>query len=122
MKKVGRRFVVTQQHKDKALATLVILGVLALGFGNQAFATAVTSGTGVVTQISTFCGTWIKPIYLGLVGLAVLAVCFQGGTQLMQQEGQGGQLIVKGLIGGLVAVALPAAVLTAVSATASFTC
>ncbi|MEY4529623.1 MAG: hypothetical protein RLZZ156_344 [Deinococcota bacterium] len=121
MKKVSRRFVVTQQHKDKALASLVILGVLALGFGNQAFA-QVAGGAAVVTQISTFCATWVKPIYLGIVGLAVLAVCFQGGSQLMQQEGQGGQLIVKGLIGGLVAVALPAAVLTAVAATASFTC
>jgi hypothetical protein len=121
MKKVVRRLEVSQQQKDRLFASLLILGVVSLGFGGQAFA-QVTGGAAIVTQMSQFCATWAKPIYLGIVALAVLAVCFQGGSQLMQQEGQGGALIVKGLVGGLVAVALPAAILTAVAATASFTC
>jgi hypothetical protein len=82
-----------------------------------------TNGEAVVTKISNFCAQWVKPIYLGLVAFAVLIIASKGGIDIVRQTNdQGGELIVKALVGGVMAVALPGAIVLAVAATTTFTC
>jgi hypothetical protein len=86
-------------------------------------ALATNPGEAVVTKISSFCAQWIKPIYLGAVALVVFAVAAQGGIGIIRQTNdQGGELIFKALAGGVIAVAIPGAILLAVAATSTFTC
>jgi choline-glycine betaine transporter len=112
------------QEQAKMLFFLAVFGtafVLATTLGlTPALA---TNGEAVVTKISTFCAQWIKPIYLGAIALVVFAVAAQGGIGIIRQTNdQGGELIFKALAGGVIAVAIPGAILLAVAATTTFTC
>ena len=104
-------------HQQKVLGTLGIVGLgVLVGLGGDALA-----GAAVVTKLSAFCTTWVKPIYLGVLGIAVLVVAYKGGLEVVQDEGQGGRKIGLALIGGAVGIVLPTAILLAIGTT-GFTC
>jgi predicted Co/Zn/Cd cation transporter (cation efflux family) len=80
------------------------------------------AGAAVITKLNTFCATWIKPIYLGILALVVLGMCYKGFIEMVNEEGNGGRKIGMALIGGSAAVLVPAAILAAVATGATFTC
>lgn len=80
------------------------------------------AGGAIITKVSTFCATYMKPIYLGLVGLVVLVVEYRGFIEIVGEEGNGGRKMVLGLVGGAAAVVLPAIILTAVATGSTFAC
>ena len=80
------------------------------------------AGAAVITKLNTFCATWIKPIYLGILALVVLGMCYKGFIEMVNEEGHGGRKIGMALIGGSAAVLVPAAILAAVATGATFTC
>ena len=104
-------------HQQKVLGTLGIVGLgVLVGLGGDVFA-----GAAVVTKLGTFCTTWIKPIYLGVLAVTVLVVVYKGGLEVINEEGQGGRKIGLALVGGSVGLVLPAAILLAIGTT-GFTC
>ena len=80
------------------------------------------AGAAVITKLNTFCTGWIKPIYLGILALVVLIVCFKGFVAMVNEEGNGGRQIALGLIGGAAGVAVPAAILAAVATGSTLVC
>jgi hypothetical protein len=80
------------------------------------------AGGAIIARVGTFCATYIRPIYLGLVALVVLVTCYRGFVEIVGEEGNGGRKIVLGLVGGAAAVVVPAAILTAVATGSTFTC
>ena len=105
------------RHQQKVLGTLGMIGMgVLVGLSGDALA-----GAAVVTKLGTFCTTWVKPIYLGVLGIAVFVMVGKGGLEVIQEEGQGGRKIGLGLIGGAVGIVLPAAILLAIGTT-GFTC
>ena len=80
------------------------------------------AGAAVVTKLGTFCATWVKPIYLGILALVVLGTCYKGAIEIINEEGNGGRKVGLALVGGSAAVLVPAAILAAVATGSTFAC
>jgi hypothetical protein len=80
------------------------------------------AGGVIATKLGTICTTWVKPVYLGVLGFIVLVRLFIGGIAIVQEENNGGRIIGVAVIGGLLGVALPAALLALIAIGGGFNC